>query len=111
MELSVKISIDAKFEPEESNIPGHLDPGHGDDTCRFKVTYPPYPSDDLMSHLLSEECSEWVLTHYDQNSGSGTFISLDFDGPSVGTEIYLTSTKPPPKPCLLVYIREPAHEL
>lgn len=111
MGTRVKISIITKIEPREPSVPGHLDPGLGNDICEFKVALPPYPSGDLMSHLLSEECDEWVLTHYDAATGFGTFISIDFDGPSAGTDVDLSSLTLPPAPCEMRYLREPGHEI
>jgi hypothetical protein len=54
----------------------------------------PYPSAAVLSHLLGEECSDWNMTTYDQDTGTGAFLSIDFDGPEEGSVLDLSSTKP-----------------
>lgn len=74
--------------------PSHLEPGLGNDTVHFRVLQGPYPTSAVLSHFLSEECSDWNLSAYDESTGSGAFICIDFDGPDEGSVLDISSTKP-----------------
>lgn len=88
----MNILIISTITAQQPEAPSHLEPGLSNDTVHFKVLLTPYPSAAVLSHLLSEECSDWNLTAYDQCTGMGAFISIDFEGPEKGVVLNLSST-------------------
>lgn len=105
--VHLKIKIVERLSAEHPGAPSHLEPGLGNDTLWFRAEQPPYPEPAVLSHLLSQECSEWCLASYDPQTGYGAFISIDFEGPDVGTVIDLSSTAPMPEERFIVYVSEP----
>lgn len=103
----MKIKIVEKLLAQLPEAPSHLEPGLGNDTVWFTSAQTPYPEPAVLSHLLSEECAEWCLASYDPLTGSGSFVSIDFDGPDVGTVIDLSSNTPMPEERYIVYVSEP----
>lgn len=102
------IIITSTIAAQQPEMPSHLEPGLGNDISWFKVLLPPYFNAAMLSHLLAEECSEWILTTYDENTGVGAFLSIDFEGPHESTVIKLSSTKPIPENRTILYVREKA---
>lgn len=90
----MNILIVSTITAQQPDAPSHLEPGLSNDTVHFRVMQTPYPSAAVLSHLLSEECSDWNLSSYDADTGNGAFISIDFDGPEEGSVIDISSTKP-----------------
>lgn len=103
----MNILITSTIGAQQPEAPSHLEPGLSNDTVCFRVSKAPYPSAAVLSHLLSEACSDWHLSVYEQSTGSGTFISIDFDGPEEGSVVDISSAKPVPETRFVVYRSEP----
>jgi hypothetical protein len=103
----VNILITSTIAAVQPEAPSHLEPGLSNDIVCFKVAAAPYPSAAVLSHLLSEVCSDWHLSAYEPSTGTGTFISIDFEGPETGSVVYISSAKPIPETRFVVCRPEP----
>lgn len=77
------------------------------DIARFSVCIPPFPPHNLMSHLLTTACDEWILVRYDPLTGIGEFITLDTDAPLADSDITLDISIPMPRPVTIIHIFDP----
>ncbi|MDZ5605311.1 hypothetical protein SJI00_21280 [Pseudomonas sp. RP23018S] len=103
----VTIRITGKIGPAPLWDDIRLEYGQGNDAVSFAVVAQPYPTSDQMNHWLGVRCSDWVLTTYDINTGVGLFLSIDFDGPEVGSILDIDSSHQLPEARTIIYIREP----
>lgn len=99
----MNILIVSTITAQQPGAPSHLEPGLSNDTVHFRVMQAPPPSAAVLSHLLGEECSDWILSSYDACTGVGAFISIDIDGPEEGSVIEISSTKQIHETCFILH--------
>lgn len=102
----VTIRITGKVGPAPLWDDIRLEHGQGNDAVSFAVVGQPYPTKTQMSHWLSVRCSEWVLTTYDNETGIGVFLSIDFDGPEVDSNLAINTAHELPEARTIIYIRD-----
>ena len=102
----VTIRITGKVGPAPLCDDIRLEHGQGNDAVSFAVVARPYPTRTQMSHWLSVRCSDWVLTTYDNETGIGVFLSIDFDGPEVDSNLAINTAHELPEARTIIYIRD-----
>jgi hypothetical protein len=106
--VSASIEILHAVDSLLANHPSHLLALAACGYAHFKLASTTVVSTPALNQMLSNECSDWGLLGYDEETGIGHFSVTDWETPPVGTRYQLRTDLPAPLSRRIVFERTPA---